>query len=192
MDILNRLGQFQTTPSCTAFTVFTAVAIVGCGSANSDAPGKPGAGVPVELGHTGSASPETGTTQPKGSTPPAKKPSNTAPSAKPETTKEMDVSIGTWGLVIDEAKGKVTYEPYRGVKQAYYPTYEFNLAEFKAVLGAENVDANGLKTPVKLRVLVLSDTSRNFTPKDPNMQSPMGGFAYQTIVCKPIKLLPAE
>ena len=192
MDIFNRLGQFLTTPAFTVFTVFTAFAILGCGSANSDAPGKPGAGAPMELGNTESASPETGATQPKGSTPPAKSPSNTAPSAKPETTKEMDLSIGTWGLVIDEAKEKVTYEPYRGVKRDHYPTYEFNLAEFKAVLGAENVDAKGLKTPVKLRVLVLSDTARNFTPKDPSMPSPMGGFTYQTIVCKPIKLLPAE
>ena len=189
MNIFNRIEQVQTQLSG---TVFTAFAILGCGSAHSDAPGKPGTGVPVALRNTESASPKTEATQPMGSTPPAKSPSNTAPSAKPETTKEMDVSLGTDGLVIDEAKGKVTYDPDGRRKTPHYTIYEFNLAEFKTVLGAGNVDANGLKTSVKLRVLVLSDTSRNFTPNDPTMPSPVGGFTYRTIICKPIKLLPAE
>ncbi len=189
MNIFNRLGQVQTT---LFFTVFTAFAILGCGSANSDTPGKAWAGVPVKRGNIKAACPKTEATQPMGSTPPAKNPSHPAPFAKPEAAKEMDVSLGTDGIVIDEAKGKVTYDPDGRRKTHHYTIYEFNLAEFKAVLGAGNVDANGLKTPVKLRVLVLSDTSRNSAPKDPNMASPMGGFTYQTIVCKPIKLLSPE
>lgn len=130
---------------------------------------------------------------PEAATAPTSAPAaTTAPAETPTTTptadaKEIELEINPTDLSFDDAKGKASYDPDRTRMAADYKTYVFETAELKAVVGEKN-----LKKKLKLRVAVLSSTTKRSTPKDPNLPQPMGGFTYETIVCKPLKLLSAE
>lgn len=81
---------------------------------------------------------------------------------------------------IDEAKKVVRFEVDRGVQRAHYETYEFDLAEYQAIVGKDDEgDKNGQLT---LSFERLGDADATHHPGS-NMPAPEGGIRITTIRC---------
>lgn len=106
------------------------------------------------------------------------------PPAAPVPEPVLDASparVGPTELVLvpedlswDEAAGTVTFAPGSRRMAAEYDTYVLDLASVLAVLGARPTE------PVQVKVELGPPEEEGFTPTDPNLPAPQGGFRYTT------------
>ncbi len=108
------------------------------------------------------------TTPPEANPPqPAAEPASAAPTRRVIT---LDPAETSW----DEAAGKATFEPDRDRQKADYETYVLDLPSLTAALGGRP------EAPVNVEIEILRESTETYTPSDPNLPSPMGGFRTTT------------
>ena len=95
------------------------------------------------------------------------------PAAAPEAERRS-LTLDPRALSWDEEAGTATFSPGSDRQSASYEHYVFDLAALEAALGGRP-DA-----PVDVLVEVISTENTNYTPEDPSMPSPDGGFDIAT------------
>lgn len=83
----------------------------------------------------------------------------------------------------DETTGIATFSPGSRVQSASYTTWLLDLRSVEAVLGGRPT------APVDVVVEITSTETSRYTPEDPNLPSPMGGFENITITGRVVALL---
>jgi hypothetical protein len=86
----------------------------------------------------------------------------------------LTLTLDPGALDYDEAAGTVTFTPDRDVQRASYETWIFDLASLEAALGERPA------APVDVVVEVGPPEATTYTPDDPNLPAPQGGFRITT------------
>lgn len=86
----------------------------------------------------------------------------------------LTLTLDPGALDYDEAAGTVTFTPGRNVQAASYETWIFDLASLHAALGGRP------EAPVEVVVEVGPPETTTYTPDDPNLPAPQGGFRIST------------
>jgi hypothetical protein len=84
----------------------------------------------------------------------------------PQVTITLDPAL----MVYDEAAGTVAFTPGGNVRSASYTHYSLDLQSLESVLGGRPT------SPVAVVVAVLEEVKSTYTPSDPTMPHPAGGF----------------
>ncbi len=147
---------------------------------------------------TGATEPATGATEP--ATEPAKTEVKTEPTAPAidaavaaaaepaaEPTETRVIRLDPSELRETDTKGIHKYCLDCRVKKAKYTYCHFDMAELTKVVGADK-----LKDDVRLTVEMAPLGSENWTPKNPQVAKPEGGFTHLMFACRATGLAPEE
>lgn len=83
---------------------------------------------------------------------------------------QVTITLDPKLMVYDESAGTVTFTPGGNVRSARYTHYELELSSLEAVLGGRPT------SPHAVVVEVLEEVKSSYTPSDPTMPHPAGGF----------------
>lgn len=104
-----------------------------------------------------------------------------APKTAPAETRTLTIQPGELRVVGDH----VVFEPNSRMQRAEYDTYRFEKGAFQAKVGTLTPAA-----PLRLTVEVIAVKEEHYTPSDPNMPAPLGGFVTTMHACRVVRVEP--
>jgi hypothetical protein len=110
------------------------------------------------------------------------------PEVKPPVkviTKDIDIKGSM--LEVDKKTGMYKYCTNCRRRSSVYEYYYFNKAEYEKIVGAAN-----LKNRVTIKVQILGKNATSYSPKNPKLAQPTGGFTHNHYTCKIIKLIQSK
>jgi hypothetical protein len=113
--------------------------------------------------------------------PPPAPPKSAAPTSAPADVRTLTLEADALRVDGDH----VVFEPNSRMQRADYDRYRFEKSAFQAKVGTLTP-----KEPLRVTVEVLSVKVERYTPSDPHMPAPMGGFETRTYECRVVRVEP--